>query len=144
MSDETSVVRHIWLSLSGLCTLFRLNSGSGWIGKGKATRKQDGSVVVPFARPIALGLSFPNTKTVSGQSDLLGWTERIITSDMVGQKIAQFTSVEAKSSSGGRIGKDQLQWQENVNKAGGIAIIANSPEQAKKLISDYLNGTTTK
>ena len=51
---------------------------------------------------------------------------------MVGQKIAVFTSVEVKSSTG-RIRPEQQQWLEAVQAAGGIAGVARSVEDAQQL-----------
>ncbi len=134
MSDETPVLRKIWLAVAATTTLFRLNTGSAWVGKGRPKKLADGSVLIPYARPISVGLSFPNTKPVKGPSDLIGWTTRIITQEMVGQKIAQFTTIEAKNSKGGERSDAQILWADNITKAGGIAIFASSPEQAQEQI----------
>lgn len=57
--------------------------------------------------------------------DLIGWVERLITPDMVGQQIAQFASVECKHEawkwSGDKHELAQLKWIETVNRAGGYA-----------------------
>ena len=57
-----------------------------------------------------------------GGSDLLGWTSKTITPEMVGQKIAIFTSIEVKTPTG-KPSKQQTQWLELVNRVGGIGRI---------------------
>jgi len=63
-----------------------------------------------------------------GSGDLIGWRTVEITPEMVGTKIAQFLSVEVKSKTG-KVREEQLNWQKQVNNAGGIAIIARSVEE---------------
>jgi hypothetical protein len=68
-------------------------------------------------------------------ADLIGWTTRTITPDMVGQQVAVFTSIEVKSASG-RLRPEQRQWLEAVQAAGGIAGVARSVEDAARLTGD--------
>jgi hypothetical protein len=60
-----------------------------------------------------------------GSGDLIGWRTVTITPDMVGQSIAQFLSIEVKTPTG-RVRPDQVNWAEQINAAGGLAIIARS------------------
>ena len=69
-----------------------------------------------------------------GSADLIGWTTRTITPEMVGQQIAVFTSIEVKSSSG-RVKPEQQQWLNAVQAAGGIAGVARSVGEAMDLLS---------
>ena len=69
-----------------------------------------------------------------GSSDLIGWTTRTITPEMVGQQVAVFTSIEVKSATG-RIRPEQQQWIDAVQAAGGIAGVARSVEDAQQLLS---------
>jgi hypothetical protein len=111
--SEQSIQQHIRLACStGDCRLFRNNTGT--------LRDQHG-------RPVQFGLC-------KGSADLIGWRSITITSDMVGQKIAVFTSVEVKSSSG-RVKPEQKQWLDAVQAAGGIAGVARSVEDAQRLIT---------
>jgi len=52
---------------------------------------------------------------------------------MVGQEIAVYLSIEVKGEHG-RATKEQKQWLEIVKKAGGLAGIAKSVEDAEKII----------
>ncbi|MBB3017620.1 hypothetical protein FHR70_000660 [Microvirga lupini] len=140
MASEGTTQRQIWLALGRVSRLFRLNTGRGWIsnlGPNGVTRLQDGSVLVKAARSISLGLAMPNGDPVKGACDLPGWTTVEVTPEMVGKKIAVFTSVEAKASKGGRVSPDQKNWLDQVKAAGGIAGVANSPESAREIISEW-------
>ena len=70
-----------------------------------------------------------------GSGDLIGWRSVLITHDMVGQRIAQFVSVEVKTPKGA-VRPEQQVWADNVRKAGGIAVIARSVEDVNFLLAD--------
>lgn len=139
---ENPVQRTVWLSMGGTCRLFRLNTGKAWLsGMGPAgvSRLADGSVVVKAARPISLGFAAPNGDTITGASDLQGWTTVTVTPEMVGHKVAVYTSFECKREKGGRTTSEQANWCEQVDKAGGIAGVVNSPEAAHTVLLDWHN-----
>lgn len=72
-----------------------------------------------------------------GGSDLIGWRQVVVTPDMVGKKVALFLAVEVKTP-GARTKKDrakrQADFRNAVQRAGGIAIVATSPEDADAAI----------
>lgn len=141
MAAESTVQRQIWLALGSISRLFRLNTGRAWIsnlGPKGVQRLTDGSVLIKSARSIAMGLAYPNGDPVTGACDLPGWTTVEVTPEMVGRKVCIFTSVECKRGKGGKASDDQVNWLEQVQKAGGIAGIANSPEAARAIIDDWL------
>lgn len=141
MSTENPVQRKIWLGLGMISTLFRLNTGRGWIsgmGPDGVHKLTDGSVLIKAARPVALGFALTNGEPVKGACDLPGWTTIKITKEMVDKEVAVFTSIECKRTEGGRATTDQKNWAAQVEKAGGIAGIANSVEAAKQIIADYI------
>lgn len=70
-----------------------------------------------------------------GSADLIGWKTRTITEDDIGSTIAQFVSIEVKSSTG-KPRPDQIHWAQVVTQAGGIAGIARSVSEAEQIISD--------
>ena len=108
MPSEQSIQQHIRLTCStGATRLFRNNTGT---------------LLDRNGRPVQFGLA-------KGSADLIGWTTRTITPDMVGQQVAVFTSIEVKSATG-RLRPDQRQWMEAVQAAGGIAGVARSVEDA--------------
>jgi hypothetical protein len=140
MAAEGNVLRAVWLAVARTTTLFRLNTGMAWIsGLGpKGVRKlEDGSVHILQARPISVGFSKPDGKPVVGACDLPGWTEVVITPEMVGCRCAVFTSIECKRTTGGKLSEDQGNWMAAVQRAGGIAGVANSPEAARDIVADY-------
>lgn len=126
--NESNVTRLIMLEVSKFTgtTIFRNNTGMGWTGN--HNRTTDGSILIRDARPLHAGLT-------KGSSDLIGWTTREITPDMVGQKVAIFTAIEVKSERG-RATAEQLNFVEQVRKSGGIAGIARSPQEARNLIEN--------
>jgi hypothetical protein len=112
MTSEQHIQQHIRLACStGPVRLFRNNTG--------VLRDQHG-------RPVSFGLC-------KGSADLIGWTTRTITPDMVGQQVAVFTSIEVKTASG-RLTPEQRQWLAAVETAGGIAGVARSVADAEALL----------
>lgn len=141
VASENTTQRQIWLALGAMCRLFRVNTGKAWMSNlGPKGVKQlgDGSVLILAARPIALGFGLPNGDPLVGASDLDGWTTVIVSQEMVGRPIAVKTAIETKRTNGGRATEGQINYTEQVKKAGGIAGIANSPEAAKQIILDWL------
>jgi hypothetical protein len=119
---EQQIQQHIRLALSrGPVRLYRNNTGT----------LRDAS-----GRPVQFGLAV-------GSADLIGWTTRTITPDMVGQQVAVFTSIEVKSASG-RLRPEQRQWLEAVQAAGGIAGVARSVEDAARLTTAQHGGTLSR
>ena len=149
MASESTVQRSAWLSLAqralARVTLFRANSGKAWmsnLGPKGVHRLQDGSVVIQAPRTIALGLALTNGETVPGLSDLAGWTDVVITPEMVGRRIPVFTAIETKESGGGRKRDNQINFVQQVQQAGGIAGFASSDRQANEIIDAWLAGRT--
>lgn len=143
MASERTTMREIWLALGPVARLFRVNTGRAWVsGAGPAKVLQDGSALVPSARPVALGLSYPNGEPVVGTPDLIGWCPVTITPDMVGRTLPVWTGVETKASSGGRRREGQINFVQQVQKAGGIAGFASSPAQAIEIFDAWKRGDT--
>lgn len=133
-------MRAVWLAVARTSILFRLNTGMAWmsnLGPKGVRRLEDGSVHIMAARPISVGLTKPDGKPVNGACDLPGWTSITITPDMVGGKVAVFTSIETKRTKGGVTSEDQKNWMLAVQRAGGIAGVANSPEAAVDIVASY-------
>ena len=113
MASEQTIQQQIRLQCSrGAARLFRNNTGT--------LRDANG-------RPVQFGLA-------KGSADLIGWTTRTITPDMVGQQVAVFTSIEVKTATG-RLRPEQRQWLDAVQSAGGIAGVARSVDDALDLLS---------
>lgn len=71
-----------------------------------------------------------------GSSDLIGWTEYVIQPEDVGHRVAVFTALEVKTPTG-RVTCQQRNFIDAVRRAGGIAAIVRSPQQALIAIQDY-------
>ena len=95
----------------------------------KLFRNQVGSLPDPrTGRLVTFGLA-------RGSADLIGWRTVTITPDMIGQRVAVFTSIEVKTPTG-RIRPEQHAWLGAVHGAGGIAGIARSVTDAQLLFSN--------
>jgi len=111
--SEQSIQQHIRLTCgTGATRLFRNNTGT--------LRDQHG-------RPVSFGLA-------KGSADLIGWTMRTVTQEMVGQQVAVFTSIEVKTATG-RVKPEQQQWLDAVQAAGGIGGVARSVADALAILA---------
>jgi len=77
-------------------------------------------------RPVQFGLA-------RGSADLIGYRTITITPEMVGQQVAVFTSLEVKTPTG-RIRPEQTNWLHTIKRAGGIAAIVRSVDDARDAI----------
>lgn len=74
---------------------------------------------IRFGIPEPLGHEGPSD--MKG-GDRIGWTDVMVTPDMVGKQIAVFTSVEVKGD-GDRLKEGQVKWHDFVLAHGGISEI---------------------
>ena len=112
MPSEQAIQQHIRVACSkGDTRLFRNNCG--------VLRDHRGV-------PVRYGLQ-------PGSSDLIGWRTITITPEMVGQRVAIFTSIEVKTTSG-RTTPAQQAWLGTVRGAGGIAGVARSVSDAVRIM----------
>ena len=92
-------------------------------------RNQVGSLPDPrTGRLVTFGLA-------RGSADLIGWRTVVVTPEMVGTRLAVFSSIEVKTPTG-RIRPEQQAWLGAVHGAGGIAGIARSVTDAQLLLSN--------
>jgi len=133
--QETNIMHRIMLALGKLpaVRMFRNNIGQAWIGKShKFTTRQQiwvkpGDVIIEAGRVFHAGLC-------KGSGDLIGLKSIIITPEMVGKKIAVFTSGEIKTDTG-RVSKEQAAFINMVVNMGGIAFVARSEQEALEFIN---------
>lgn len=85
-------------------------------------RNNVGMAYTKKGRPVRFGLH-------PGSSDLIGWTRRVITPEMIGSVVAVFTSVEVKTKRG-KPSPTQEKWLRAVRANGGIWIVARSVDEA--------------
>ena len=76
---------------------------------------------------LKVGSRFVKFGLCKGSSDLIGYTEREITADMIGSTVAVFTAIEMKKP-GGKTTFEQVEFGDKVMKAGGIFGVAESVE----------------
>jgi hypothetical protein len=131
--NEADFMRHLLQLASRLGSrLFRQQTGTGWVGTGKVEQVKfsrlvevhPGDVILRKARPFHTG--FP------GWSDCGGWRPVVITEEMVGQTIAQYTVAEIKLDA--KVTSEQQKFIAAVNKAGGRAGIVRSEADMEKLL----------
>jgi gentisate 1,2-dioxygenase len=79
------------------------------------------------------------TVGVPGLSDLIGWRSIRVTPGHLGQLLAVFTAIEAKSPTG-RVTNEQARFLSVVEEAGGLSGIARSQEDARRIL--FLDGST--
>ena len=113
---------------SGSVRLWRNNVGTGWAGQAtKVTggnlravsqALRPGDVVIRQGRPLHAGLCV-------GSSDLIGYRQV--------DGIAQFVALEVKSATG-RATKEQVQFLDHIQAAGGLAGIARSVDDAAAIL----------
>lgn len=133
--SEANIQKEILLRISrGLSRLFRVNVGRAWTGRAmiRITQKNrnsitlnTGDIVIREGRPFKTGVP-------AGFSDTIGWTSKIVTDEMVGEKIAIFTAIEVKRERG-KATAEQQNFIDQVNSAGGLAGVARSADEAEEI-----------
>lgn len=126
MNHESALLKRflLWSTRQGW-RLGRNSKGGAWAGKmlreyPSSTRAGAGRIVEIFnARFLHFGLLFSKD---GGESDLIGWRPLRITSEMVGQTIAQFAACEVKTENVATT-KEQINFLAQVRKAGGFSTI---------------------
>jgi hypothetical protein len=122
---ETGIQNEIRNALAGHCMLFRANVGTAWTGN-DIRKLQNGAILIMDPRPFSTGLP-------AGFHDLFGLLTVEITPDMVGQKIAQFISGDAKTLKG-KAREKQENFRDAVIAAGGRSDFWRSPADALRTI----------
>lgn len=134
--NEADIQREVMMELSRMgAVVWRNNTGAyvGWdtVRKCLAMLRQGRiAACIKYLKslyPIKGGLCV-------GSSDLIGFTQVEITSNMVGQTVSVFVAVEVKSSTG-KLSKDQKNFLNTVNANGGIGFVARRKEDVKKFLT---------
>ena len=111
---ESTLVRQILLALSESgCTVWRQNTGVAWAGEAQA--RPGGSMLIGNARPLHAGLC-------RGSADIIGIAPG-----------GRFLAIEVKSGRG-RPTPEQITFRDAVLRAGGIAGIVWSVDEALGLV----------
>ena len=128
MSEHVIQQQILLAHSSGTTRLWRNNVGTGWAGQAtKVTggnlravsqALRPGDVVIRQGRPLHAGLCV-------GSSDLIGYRQV--------DGIAQFVALEVKSATGSAT-KEQVQFLDHIQAAGGLAGIARSVDDAAAIL----------
>ncbi|GEM_PF-253835 len=134
--SESAILKAVHLAVGSLpgVRLFRNQVGQGAAGQ-IVGRPGDGLLLVK-GNPVTMGLC-------KGSSDLIGWRVLTITPDMVGQTVAQFVALEVKTITG-RASPDQRNFLDVVERAGGLAALVRSADEAKNVGSNSSLRTPTR
>lgn len=130
MATEQQIQQQIRLDLGQHpeLRLFRSNTGQAWVGRPErfgrptTTTVYPGDVVLRNARPFKAGLA-------KGASDLIGW--RTLQTEQ--GPLAVFSAIEVKSGTG-RPTAEQAAWIRCVQQFGGLAGIARSTDDARRIL----------
>lgn len=127
MTSEADLQSAIRLAIARECKhmrMFRNNVGEAWAGKVLKTN-EDRTILLRDPYRVVYGLAL-------GSSDLIGWTSMLVTPEMVGHRVAIFTSGEVKLP-GKPLPEHQQKWLRAVKEAGGIGRTLRSIEDGVKL-----------
>lgn len=120
-SSERDIQTRILLELSrGDTRLLRINAGTAWQGR---VIEQTATRLV-LAYPRAIRLAAP------GVSDLIGWR----TVEVGNLALAQLVALEVKAARG-RVSVEQQAWLDTVRRAGGVAGVVRSVEDARAVLA---------
>lgn len=115
--SEAGILKEVHLAVSKAgCVAFRNETAGAYVGR--VLYRQGDEVSLARAQFIQAGLCV-------GSSDLIGWTPD-----------GRFLAIEVKAERG-RASRDQLSFLGAVLKAGGVAGVARSAEDAIALLRDH-------
>lgn len=115
MNPETKIQNSILIALSQAgCTVWRVETAGAWVGR--QIHKDGNTVTLANARMLTTGLCV-------GGADIIG----------IHQATGRFIAVEVKTLKG-RVSPEQQRFIDAVKRAGGIAGVARSVEDALELI----------
>ncbi len=112
VTPESKILSEIRLGIPSSTRLFRQTVGKFWTQQGA---------------PVYVGMK--------GTPDLVGYTMVKITPAMVGRTVAVYTCLEVKNERG-IVAEHQRMFLDAIKKAGGIAGVARSVEDAHKIIGE--------
>lgn len=102
--------------------VFRNDNGCGYVGGRVLRIRESGMMPIEKGQLVVVNPSKITYGLYPGSGDYVGWTPIEITPDMVGKRIAVFTSVEIKTKND-NMSNRQINWFKRVKEAGGIAEI---------------------
>ena len=116
MSSEKTVFKKIYEHFKGW-KIFRNDNGRAFTGKSKRIITKDGpGVLLSNVKMISYGLK-------PGSPDFVGWQKIKITPEMVGESMAVFVGIEAKTKND-RLSKEQKLFLNALFNDGAFVFIA--------------------
>jgi len=92
-------------------------------------RNNVGACVARDGRVVRYGL-------MRGSADCIGWMPYTVTAADVGRTLAVFASVEFKTQRG-VLRPEQAAWQQAVQRAGGLAVVARDGMTWDEILEDW-------
>ena len=120
------------------CRMFPNEIGTALQGRPQFVSKpgmikvDKGDVVIRRFQRVPYGL-------LPGSGDRIGWSTIEITPEMVGRRVAVFTSAEGKVGSD-RMSAEQRQWHEAVREAGGVSVEVREPGDLARGVEAFVDG----
>jgi hypothetical protein len=133
MAHEERDILNRWINGNRkFALLFRNQVGGAWAGRVLKKITALGTKVTFNAEPNKKYVILEEPRwmefgLMKGSGDFVGWRTKIVTPDMVGQKVAIFTSVEGKTKDG-TLSDDQRLWKMRLTADGGIAMVVRDPK----------------
>lgn len=108
----------------------RNNVGAAWVAPPQRCKSftRDGRKMVTLEDPMWLHYGLGE-----GSGDTIGWTTVTVTPEMVGSKVAVFTSIEYKTSKG-KAREKQLHWHEAMKRAGAYSGFARGVDDVERIL----------
>lgn len=91
-----------------------------------------GDVIIRRFQRVPYGL-------LPGSGDRIGWSTITITPEMVGRRVAVFTSAEGKVGSD-RMSAEQRHWHDTVREAGGVSVEVREPGDLAAAVRAFVDG----
>jgi hypothetical protein len=102
-------------------------------GNTRLFRNNVGKLRTPCGGFVSFGLGSSGGRILPGTTDLIGWTTRKVTEDMLEKEIAVFVAVEVKDLEDAT--EEQLNFIEQVRAAGGLAGVAHDAAEAAEILA---------
>ena len=137
-TEESNIARRIQMDLSPHKVVLFKNVRGNFYSIG-AVKKLIAAALTLKIVPVKSAIDFLRKRgriaaglSQDGSSDLIGYTQVLVTPDMVGTTVAIFTAVEVKTATG-TVQPNQTKFCSVVNSHGGRAGIARNAQEAKKV-----------
>lgn len=132
LTSEANIQRLGMMRASRLgAVTIRNNVGAAWVAPPNRQKKfnKDGKLYVTLEQPMWLDYGLGE-----GSADTVGWKSVTVTQDMVGKKLAVFTSIEYKTAKG-RAKEKQVNWHNAMKQAGAYSGFVRCEDDVDLILS---------